>query len=302
MKGKRKDRKRDRFFTKDDITGYLFNLPFLIGVIFLFIKPMATSIVYSFNRITVGGGGIELTPIGWDNYKYALFSDASFVKALIGSLTDSWWSILLTTFFSMFLALLLNGKFTGRLLFRCIMFLPVIFGTSVVFTLLEKKGGMESDLAATTNAFVAVGDGATRFLNELISSFGLPDDVMGLVRSGANSLFDLAWSSGIQIVLFIIGLQAIPSYLYEVSKIEGATQWETFWKITFPLLSPTMLLCLIYTIIRAFNGSSMIEMVEENMRTQVHYASAQTWLYTLVVFLYVFVVYYVVSKKTIYLD
>ncbi|MBO4947083.1 MAG: sugar ABC transporter permease, partial [Lachnospiraceae bacterium] len=145
--------------------------------------------------------------------------------------------------------------------------------------------------------------GVMDLLDDLLANFGLPDKVVSTVRGYLDNIFSIAWASGIQIVLFIIGLQAIPSYLYEVCELEGATKWETFWKITFPLLSPSMLLCMIYTIIVQFNsGNTVMTAIEDNMRMKMHYACAQTWMYTLVVGAFVFVAYRLVAKRTVYLD
>ena len=300
---KEKKKKRGHFFTKDDITGYLFVLPFLIGFIFLFAKPMVTSIIYSFHDVSVSQAGIEMEPLGFSNYEYALFSDADFVKRFTGSIGTILWNIPIIMFFSMFIALLLNEKFVGRLFFRSAMFLPVIFGTGVILFLLQRKG-MVASLFESNNSYMVLGHGMQTLLTELMANFGISSSITGKIQYYINNIFDISWKSGIQIILFIIGLQSIPSYLYEVCKLEGATKWETFWKITFPMLSPTILLCLIYTIIDQFNSSTnqVIELVEQNMREQIHYACAQTWMYSLVVFAFVFVVYRLVAKRVIYLD
>lgn len=304
MRGeKQKSRKRDSFITKDDITGFLFVLPFLVGFLFLFAKPMITSIVYSFHKLSVTQTGIQMEAVGFKNYAYALFSDADFIKKFTQSIGTVLWNIPIIMFFSMFIAILLNEKFVGRLFFRSAMFLPVIFGTGVIMFLIKRKG-MVTDLFESNNAYLALGDGASGLLKELMSNFGINAKITGKIQYYINNIFDISWKSGIQIILFLIGLQAVPGYLYEVCKLEGATKWETFWKITFPMLSPTILLCLIYTIIDQFNTSTnqVIEVVEKNMREQIHYACAQTWLYSMVVFIFVFFVYRFVAKKVIYLD
>ncbi|MBO5197880.1 MAG: sugar ABC transporter permease [Lachnospiraceae bacterium] len=299
---KEKKKRTYKLITRTDIIGYLFVLPFLIGFLFLFLKPMVTSVIYSFHKITFGESGMIMEKVGLENYRYALFGDAKFFKELLTIGGTVVVKILVIMFMSIFVALLLNQKFPGRLFFRTVMFLPVIFGADTILKLFIETDAYQS-LSGSSNAFVSVGQSATGFLQELIQSFGFFSDMMSTFSEYAKKIFDLTWEMGIQVILFIVGLQAIPSYLYEVCEMEGATKWETFWKITFPLLSPTILLCLIYTVIENFNSSNeVVKMISENMGHRIHYACAQTWLYSIIVFLLVMIIYGIVSRKTVYLD
>ncbi len=297
-----KKAKRDPFINRNDIIGYLFMLPFILGFVFLFLTPMVTSIIYSFNEVKMEASGLSMKFVGFANYHQALFVDAKFFKELLtiaGSVTVK---SLVIMFWSMFIAMLLNDKFTGRLFFRTVMFLPVIFGADVVMNIF-KMSPTYADMIATTGGEVSTAQGVTDFLTEIINSFGFLSGIMTTFTESVNTLFEMTWEMGIQVVLFIVGFQSIPSHLYEVCDIEGATKWETFWKITFPLLTPTILLCLIYTVIDTFNADNNInEMITENMSLTLHYASAQTWLYALLVIVIVAVIYGAVSRKTIYLD
>lgn len=295
--------KRLKIITPTDTTGWLFVLPFVIGFIFLFGKPVVESLVYSFNRISVGETGLILTPIGWENYDYLLFKDASFIKTLYKIVGEAAVKILVIMFVSMFLAILLNDKFPGRLLFRAIMFLPVIFAADQVMSVFGGLGGRE-ELQETESTFFVMSGEATGFLSEVISSFGFLSSIIEKFTKYASQLFNLLWSAGIQIILFVIGLQTIPAYLYEVADMEGATKWETFWKITFPLLTPSVLLCLIYTIIDYFNAStnSIVKMIDQNMLMRIDYACAQSWFYSIVIFVIVIIVNVILSRKVITLD
>lgn len=305
VKGKNKTmpKRRTRIITKDDVAGYLFVLPFLIGFAVFFIRPMAESVVYSFSEISFGVDGMRLNAAGFKNYAYALFSDADFLKKLLTSTGEILWNIPVIMFFSIFMALLLNGEFVGRLFFRMILFLPVIFALPAF---LENVGaaGMDGRMAEGRALVVETSATLKQLMMDLMNNFGLPDGLLDLLQTYLQNILQICWKSGIQIVLFIIGLQAIPAHLYEVCELEGATKWETFWKITFPLLSPTILLCLIYTIIDLFNSSSnqVIKIITANIGQRMHYACAQTWLYSLIVFAFVLVVYGLVAKRTIYLD
>jgi len=298
-----KKRNRIKIITPTDKTGWMFVLPFVIGFIFLFAKPVAQSLIYSFNSVTVGENGLELTPIGWENYYRMLFVDASFVKAMLTMIRDAVVKILVIMFISMFLAILLNEKFPGRLLFRAIMFLPVIFAADQVLSVFNSLGGRD-ELKETTSSFFVMSGEATGFVQEIIKSFGPLTSIIQKFTAYASQLFNLLWSSGIQIILFIIGLQTIPSYLYEVAEMEGATKWETFWKITFPLLTPSILLCLIYTIIDYFNASTntIVRQIEEHMLNRIDYACAMSWFYSVAIFVVVIIVNIVVSRKVIKMD
>ena len=281
----------------------MFVLPFIIGFIFLFAKPVAQSLVYSFNSVKVGQEGLELTPIGWENYYRMLFVDAAFVKSLMTMIGEAAVKILVIMFISMFLAILLNDKFPGRLLFRAIMFLPVIFAADQVLSVFNSLGGRD-ELKSTSSSFFVMSGEATGFVKEIIGSFGPLSSIIEKFTNYASQLFNLLWSAGIQIILFIIGLQTIPPYLYEVAEMEGATKWETFWKITFPLLTPSILLCLIYTIIDYFNAStnSIVRQIESHMMNRIDYACAMSWFYSIAIFVLVIIVNAILSRKVITLD
>ncbi len=295
-------KRRVPVITRTDIVGFLFVLPFVIGVIFLFIKPMISSIVYSFSEIRFEENGMNMKLVGFANYYRALFEDASFFKALLTIGGDVLIKVAVIIFMSMFVAMLLNDRFPGRLFFRTVMFLPVIFGADIVVSMFKDSAAYTA-MSGTYNSYVELGGTANRFIEELTNSFGFLSGMMGVFSSYASRMFDLTWEMGIQVVLFIVGLQAIPPYLYEVADMEGATKWETFWKITFPLLSPTMLLCVVYTVIDNFNAdNSIVAMIRQNMGHLLHYACAQAWLYAVIVFVIVGVIYRLVSKWTIYLD
>ena len=297
------NKKRRKLLTPDDKTGLLFVLPFIIGFIFLFFKPLLESLNYTFNRVTVGSDGLVLEPIGFDNCKYMATTDAAFLKKLVSMSSEMLIQILVIMFISIFLAVLLTDKFHGRLLFRTCLFLPMIFGAAPVLKAFATLGG-SSEMSQGTNAFVTMSGEMSGFINEIISSFGILTPVIEKFTGYAGTLFNLLWSTALQIIIFIIGLQAIPPHLYEVAKMEGATKWETFWKITFPLLTPSMLLCLIYSIVDYFNKSTnpIVVMIEENMSSRLDYACTQSWAYAVMIFAIVLIVNAILSRKVITLD
>ncbi len=298
-----KIKKHNRLLTPTDKTGLLFVLPFIIGFIFLFFMPLLDSLKYTFHRVTVGSDGLILEPIGWQNWKTMVTTDADFLKSFLTMSSTMLVEILVIMFVSIFLAVLLVDKFPGRVLFRTCLFLPMIFGAATILETFDWMGGT-SEMKDTSNEFVVMTGEMTGFVNEIIQSFGILAPVIEEFTAYAGTLFNLLWKTSLQIVIFIIGLQAIPSYLYEVAKMEGATKWETFWKITFPLLTPSILLCLIYSIIDFFNAStnSVVKIIDTNMMNRLDYACTQSWAYSLLIFVIVILVNAIVSRKVITLD
>ena len=297
-------KKKFKLITPADKTGLLFVLPFIIGFIWFFALPLLDSLEYTFNIVKLGTNGLEMTPVGFENYQKALQGDAAFLKGLIAQCSTMLVKVLVIMFMSMFCALLLNDKFPGRLLFRTCLFLPVIFSADIIMKFMGDSGNTNK-LNTNDNAFVMLsGNQMTGFVNEIIDSFGFLSPYIREFTKYAGSFFTLVWGMGIQVIIFIIGLKSIPAYLYEVADMEGATKWETFWKITFPLLTPSILLCFVYTIIDHFNSynNSIIVMIRENMQGTLHYACTQSWFYSLVVFAFVLVAYAILAKRIVRLD
>ncbi len=296
-------RKKFTLLTKTDRTGLMFVLPFIIGFIFLFMKPLLESLNYTFNRVSVGTDGLILEPIGFENWRYMFNDDLAFIKNLLTMSLGMLVEIMVIMFISIFLAVLLVDKFPGRVLFRTCLFLPMIFGAAPILDAFAKLGG-SNEMAETSNAFISMSGEMSGFVEEIISSFGILTPLIKKFTVYAGTLFNLMWSTSLQIIIFIIGLQAIPSQLYEVAKMEGATKWETFWKITFPLLTPSILLCLIYSIIDYFNSSTnpVVMLIDQNMIGRLDYACAQSWAYSIIIFAIVILVNAIVSRWVITLD
>lgn len=286
---------------RSQFTGIVFMVPFIIGFVFLFAKPMVVSIIYSFSSMTINAGSVDLQWVGLENY-VQLINDISFLKIVWAEAQSFLWKIPMILVFSMFVALLLKDKFPGRLLFRCIVFMPVIFASDLIMGLLKRNSTIS--LSTSDNIYMLANGEAAGFMQDLLSAFGFGESFSESLSYYIGQIFTISWASGIQIVLFIIGLSAVPAELYEVCDMEGATKWETFWKITFPLLSPTILLCVVYTIIATFNSNSnsIMTRIAETMQYKIPYACVQTWAYSLMIMLIIGVVYWAISRWTVYLD
>ena len=196
-------------------------------------------------RLSLETGGLTTEFVGLQNFDYVLYKDAYYVDYLLEAITDMLISVPFILVVSLILAVILDNKFRGRLFFRSLFFLPVIITTGVVLDLYLK--------AASTNATeVAVSEAASFGMvdfTQVLSGLNLPAAIENYLSIALDNLFMLVWQSGIQIILFIAGLQSIPDLLYEVSKVEGASKWEEFWFITLPMLSRTTFLVIVFTIV-----------------------------------------------------
>ena len=136
-------------------------------------------------------------------------------------------------------------------------------------------------------------------LSEILENTGLGSDAIGSVVGAVSGIFEVVWKCGIQTLIFMAGLQAIPVSVKEAAKVEGATSWEFFWKITFPMLLPMLQLNVIYTIINSFTDSSnkIIERIF-NLNSQLNYSysSAIAWTYFANVFVLIGIIYAILLK------
>ena len=265
-----------------DRYGQLFTTPWFIGIIIFFLIPMVQSIYFSFSEVTVVPGGMDISFVGLKNYKNILFEDPDYLKNLSEATTSFLYQIPVILLLSLVLALFLNQKFRGRLFFRALFFLPVIIATGTVITWLFRT--TDSDL---NNLGVSESYTASMFsVKDIIGWLQIDGRIAEYITRTISKIFDLIWSCGIQTVLFLAGLQSISGTLYEASRVEGATKWEEFWFITFPMLSRVTLLVTVFTIVEQMT-STRIRMVSKtySMMTAGTYdkTSAMLWFYFLAV-------------------
>ncbi|UVI30228.1 carbohydrate ABC transporter permease [Paenibacillus spongiae] len=285
------------------ILGLVFIAPWLFGFVFLFASPLLQSIQFSLNKLTITAGGYQLEYVGWSNFKYALFEDATFNRLLVESVGAMAVNVPLILFFSLFSATLLNQKFPGRSLARSMFFLPVIL-TSAAVSAAESAGllNLLGDANAAEEMSGASGQFNTLSLMYILIDAGVPEVFVDYLVDAVLRIYDIISSSGVQILIFLAALQSIPGAMYEVAKIEGATAYESFWKITFPMVSPLILTNIIYTIIDSFMQSQVTKTVYSTAFESLNFglSAAMSWLYTLVVGLVLVVVGALVSRKVFY--
>ena len=264
--------------------GFLFTLPWLIGFLAFFFKPIMQSIAFAFSKVTITTEGFQLDFVGLDNFNYALYKSPEYLSNFMTSIESFVSQIPVILILSLFIGVILNSKFKGKTFFRAIYFIPVIIASGVVMEYIGSDSVMESMRSAESTASVINSySGMYIDFGKIFLGMGLPPQLTQTIMGYANDIFNLIWKCGIQIILFISGLQSIPEQLYEVSKVEGATKWEEFWKITVPMLGNTIVLVVVFTAIEFCVSSEnpvINQAYEMLLQRQIYgQSSAMLWIY-----------------------
>ncbi len=288
--------------TKKRYYAYGFIALWLVGLVFYFFRPLIAMLRYTVSDIEFTETGYRLVNVGFREFDRALRTDNKFVQQLVGSIGTMLYQVPIILFFSLAVALLLNRPFRGRTVARAVFFIPVIVTSGAVLSVLNGSGtsGENSLLQTQTNNMFSV-TGSSEILYEL----GLPQQVTELLVDTANDIFGLSWRSGVQILILLAALQTVAPQLYEAARVEGATGWDTFWKLTVPSISPMLLLCLVYSVIDSFVDSDnvLIRYIRSYMgQLDVEYSSTMVLLYSVVVFAIVGLVFLLTRRLVFYAD
>lgn len=307
----KENRKGASLQSKKSRAGWFFILPFILGFILVYIPIIYGSLKYSFNEIDIlTGGGYELVWVGIDNYVKA-FSDSGFVETLSTSITGLIIDIPTILLFSLFIAILLNQKMIGRAAFRAIFFIPVLLTTGLIAgidasnslgdMMDSSEGGIDTGTGSSgASEIVSATDLQSLFDNMVVGS-----ELATYVTQVVNNIFDIVNRSGVQMLIFLAGLQGISPAIYESCQIEGASPWETFWKITLPMISPMILVNAIYTVIDSFTSESnevmsYVNAIYNQAGDGNVLSSAMSWMYFLIVIAIVAVVAAFISMFVFY--
>ncbi len=299
---------------KKGLYGYGFLAIWIVGVIYMFLIPIVQSAFYSLSYTELvtdkqmaidkgmSGVGIYTEWNNFGNYHEALFRNTDYLPALTESLANMVPQVIMVMIFSLFIALLLNQKFRGRTFARAVFFLPVLVATGPVISVIE--GDIASNGVSGAEQFSALFQ--TDLVDELLEFlgiYGLSEELTTTIQTITSDIFNLIWSAGIQILIFLAALQQIPTSAKEAASMEGATGWEFFWKITFPIISPMILANLIYTVIDTFIDfdNPVMDIVMTQSR-ELHYglSAAMAWIYFIIVAVALAIIVGIVSRFVFY--
>ena len=291
-------RRRSDLMTRRNRTGYVFIAPFLVGFAAFMLIPLIQSFIFSFNDIKIVENGYTLVPKGLYNYQYILTIDTDFRQRIVNSFIMTLRDTIVVVPFSFFSALILSKEFHGRTFARAIFFLPVIVSTGVLATMDSNSVismMMDRDTASAANSmqqtFSASGLITTLFADSL------PTEMVDFISTATAGIYDI-------IIIFIGGLNTISPSLFESSNIEGATAWVNFWKITFPMCGPYILLNVVYTIIDSFTNLSnpLIARIRSDLMGLKNFgvASSAAWVYFIAIFAVLGIVFAVLQRRVFY--
>lgn len=302
-KKQKKQRKPKSMAFRNAVAGYLFTSPFIIGFLLFLLLPLLQSLRMAFSTVRFDKG-IVYDLVKFQNFKYIFTVDPEFLPFLIDELIQMAYTVPSIIVFSFFIAIVLNQEFKGRGLVRAIFFLPVILSSGVLIGLETNNTlmqGLKDVIAETSNATSITDVVKSMFLTE-----GAYIGPIQYVFDAVDRVYEIAMASGIQIIIFLSGLQTIPASMFEAAKIEGATAWESFWKITFPMVSSLILVNVVYSIIDFFvrSDNEVMIHIKDTMTAQVEYgrSSAMAWTYFAVIAVIIAVVSAIISKRVYYYD
>lgn len=288
------------------IAGYLFIAPFLIGFIAFMIMPLLESLKMSFSNVIIaaGQGGFKMEFIGIKNFKDAFLVDSEFTRFLTEELTKMAVQVPTTVIVSLFMALLINQNFKGRTAVRAIFFLPVILSSGVLVGL-EYDNTLVSGLQDYINENSQL-TSVTATLEQVLSNSGFGTRFLDGVYDIINNVYDVIMASGVQIIIYLAGLQSVTDSMYEAADIEGCTRWESFWKITLPMVSPMILVNVIYSIVDFFmrSDSEVMTKITDTMIIKMDYgfSSAMAWVYFVAVMFIIAISTLIISRWVHYYE
>ena len=287
--------------------GVLFILPLIIGFLVFMAKPLVESLLMSMSNVQIKmGEGYTRTFTDILNYEYALTVDPYFNQRLVEEIGRMGLNAIATLVMSFVVAVILNQEFKGRALARAIFFLPVILSSGVLPGIESQNEFYNMMQGISDEIANQSGVNLSASLQELLQVSGMGSGVFDILFSMIDSIYDIVMASGIQIIVFLSGLQSISPSLYEAADIEGCTAWESFWKITFPIVSPLLLVNCIYTIIDFFmkNDNKVMERINEVMYSQFRFgeSAAMSWIYFAVALAFIGIGSFIITRGVQYYE
>lgn len=280
--------------------GYIFILPWFIGVLIFFIYPFIQSIYFAFCDLTFSEKGLVKKFTGLENFRVVFFENPEVFQKLVNSVTQMLTELVLIITLSFILSIILNQNFHGKTFARAVFALPLIVSSGVLLSIFKSSVFSQSQEAiAETTVFQASG------VQAMLESAGVGQGLINTIVGWVNSLVDMLWKSGVQIIVFLSGIQSIPPSYYEVCDIEGATAWQRFWRVTFPIMMPFCFLNIIYTIIDSFTYQSnpvMLQIMQYFGNLQYAFSNALALAYFVVIIIIIGIIAKLISGHIVYID
>ena len=278
------------FAKRKRLSGYVFLSPWLLGAIFFLVFPFTFSLILSFSKMNANNfSTVKLA--GLINYKKAFVSDVKFLPTFYKVIVDMVINTPMIVIFALIAAIFVSREIKGRGFFRAVFFLPVLLGSGFVMQALLGQN-VQSDAMNVARGILMpeqlklyLGNELTQYISEFFSR-----------------ITDVMWSSGVQIIILLAGVQAIPTALYEVARVDGATEWEMFWKITLPMMAPILLLTIVYTIVSSFGKQSemMDYIISKSFGSDIPeftFSAAMGWIYFIFILLVLGLVFLIMRRS-----
>ena len=270
------------------LIGYSFISLWLVGALVFFVFPVILSFAFSFSDIK-DASAFSMDFVGIKNYSSVFLEDVKFIPYFVESVRDTLINLFLILFFSFFVAIIINRKIKFRGFFRLVFFLPVILGTGFILEQILGENLQQQSVNVVRELL---------FTDEVVRS--VPAEFLEMVQELLNRITIVLWNSGVQILLFLTGLQSVSPSVYEAARVDAAGEWEQFWLITLPLMAPTILLNIVFTVVSGFTSSSnevltyILDVAFSDNKLEI--SSAMGWLYFAFIALFVGIVFLIMRK------
>ena len=294
------EKKKSLLSKRRESGGYIFILPWFIGALIFFIYQFIQSIYFAFCDLTFSEKGLVKKFTGLENFRVVFFENPEVFQKLVDSVTQMLTELVLIITLSFILSIILNQNFHGKTFARAVFALPLIVSSGVLLSIFKTSVFSQSQEAiAETTVFQASG------IQAMLESAGVGQGLINTIVGWVNSLVDMLWKSGVQIIVFLSGIQSIPPSYYEVCDIEGATAWQRFWRVTFPIMMPFCFLNIIYTIIDSFTYQSnpvMLQIMQYFGNLQYAFSNALALAYFVVIIIIIGIIAKLISGHIVYID
>ncbi len=284
--------------------GYVFTAPLMVGMLAFVVFPVLQSLLFSFSRLSVVASGYRLDFLGLENYRYIFAVDPEYRTMVLTALRDMLVNVPVVVLFSFFVASLLNQKFLGRSAVRAILFLPVIIASGVVQSV-DRGDQFSSLIAAGTQAGTeAVGEQLSEKLILYLQELNISPQITHFIIDTVSRVYDITVMSAVPIIIFLAGLQSVSPSLFEAGYMEGATKWEIFWKISLPMVSPLILVSVVYCVIDSFTNVSnpVISRIHSSAYDSLNFglSAAMAWSYTVLILAVLGLIYKLINRHIFY--